>query len=124
MYLVGHGSPEDISQSQGDVSGGTLGWAGQWDSDVSGGTRESRGHLTVPRGLWDGKDSGTVMYLVGHGSPEDIPQSQGVFGMDVSHGKRESRGHPTVPRGLWDVLTGLRNGDAQCCHVAGRDSKL
>ena len=33
-----------------------------------------------PRGFWDGKDSGTVMYLVGQGNPEDIPKSQGDFG--------------------------------------------
>ena len=71
---------------------GTLGWEGQWDCDVYGGrTWESRGHPIVPRGLWDGKDSGTVMSLlghgnpksmvVGHGNPEDIPLSQGDFGM-------------------------------------------
>ena len=32
---------------------GTLGWEGQWDYDVSGGTQESKRHPIVPRGLWD-----------------------------------------------------------------------
>ena len=62
-----------------------MGREGQWDSDVSGGTRESRGHPKVPLGLWDGKDGGTVMFLLGHVS---------------------SRGHPTVPLGLWDRKEG------------------
>ena len=35
---------------------------------------------TVLLGLGDGKDSGTVMSLVGHESPEDIPKSQRDFG--------------------------------------------
>jgi len=35
----------------------------------------------VPLGLWDGKDSGTVVVLVGHGSPEDFPRSPWDFGM-------------------------------------------
>ena len=52
---------------------GTLEWKGQWDCDVSAGTRESQGRPIVPRGLWDGKDSGTVMSPVGHGTPKDIP---------------------------------------------------
>ena len=61
---------------------------GQWDvkSLLGYGTPED------PLGLWDGKDSGTVMSLVGHGTLEDIP---------------------IVPRGLWDVLTGLRNSDGK-----------
>ena len=58
-----------------------MGWEGQRDCDVSVGTRESQGQPTVPLGLWDGKDSGTVMSLLGHRSPGDIPQSQGDFGM-------------------------------------------
>ena len=45
------------------------------------GTWESRGLLMVPLGLWDGKDSGTVVALVGHGSPEDFPWSPWDFGM-------------------------------------------
>ena len=63
-----------------------MGWEGQWDCDVSAGTQEFQGHPTVPRGLWDGKDSGTVMSLLGHGSPEDIPQSQGDYGMGRTEG--------------------------------------
>ena len=59
---------------------GTLGWERQWDCDVSAGTWESQGHLSVPLGLWDGKDSGTVMSLLGHGSPKDILQSKGDIG--------------------------------------------
>ena len=51
---------------------GTLGWEGQWDCDVCGGTQESRERPIVPRGLWDGEDSGTVMSVVGHGSPEGL----------------------------------------------------
>jgi len=35
----------------------------------------------VPLGLWDGKDSGTVVALVGHGSPGDFPWSPWDFGM-------------------------------------------
>ena len=40
------------------------------DFDVSAGTGESLGHPTVPLGLWDGKDSGTVMSLLGQGIKE------------------------------------------------------
>ena len=64
----------------GKTSQGILGREGQWDCDVSGGTGKSRGHPRVPRGLWDRKDSGTVMYLVGQGNPEDIPKSPWDFG--------------------------------------------
>ena len=38
-------------------------------------------YLVGQGGLWDGKDSGTEMYLVGQGNPKDIPKSQGDFGM-------------------------------------------
>ena len=48
MYLLGHGSLEEIPSPL-----GTLGWEGQWDCDVSAGTWDSRGHPIVPRGLWD-----------------------------------------------------------------------
>ena len=48
---------------------------------MSVGTRESWGHPTVLRGIWNRKDSGPLMSLLGHGSPGDIPQSQGDFGM-------------------------------------------
>ena len=60
---------------------GTLEWEGQWDCDVSGRTQESQGCPIVPLGLWDGKDSGTMKPLLGHGTPEDIPQSPLDFGM-------------------------------------------
>ena len=33
----------------------------------------------IPLGLWDGKDSETVVVLVGHGSPEDFPWSPWDF---------------------------------------------
>jgi len=34
----------------------------------------------IPLGLWDGKDSGAVVVLVGHGSPEDFPGPLGTLG--------------------------------------------
>ena len=40
-----------------------------------------RGNPIVPLGLWDRKDSGTLVALVGHGSPEDFPWSPWDFGM-------------------------------------------
>ena len=54
---------------------GTLGWEGQWDCGGLGGTWESWGLPMAPLGLWDGKDSGTVVVLVGHGNPKDFPWS-------------------------------------------------
>ena len=41
-----------------------------------------RGNPIVPLGLWDRKDSGTLVALVGHGSPEDFPWFPWEFGMD------------------------------------------
>ena len=57
-----------------------MGWEGQWDCDVFTGTRESRGHPIVQRGLWDGKDSGTVMSLLGHRSLVRMLMSQSPKG--------------------------------------------
>ena len=75
MSLLGHGSPEDIPQSQWD-----LGIRRTDDGDVPAGKWESQGYPTVPRELRGRKNSGTVMSLLGYGSPEDIPQSQGDSG--------------------------------------------
>ena len=64
-----------------DFPKGILGREGQWDCDVCCGTAKSRGHpkFQSPKGTL-GRE-GTVMSLVGHKSPEDIPNSQGDFGM-------------------------------------------
>jgi len=89
----------------------------------------------VPLGLWDGKDSGTVVVLVGHGSPKDFPWSSwdmgvrrtsngplGTLGWEGQWdcgglgGTWESRGLPVVPLGLWDVLTGLQDSDGKLGH--------
>jgi len=52
-----------------------LGWEGQWDCGGLGGAWESQGLPMVPLGLWDGKDNGTLVALVGHGNPKDFPWS-------------------------------------------------
>jgi len=104
VALVGHGNPEDFPWSPWDFGMGrtvglwwpwwdmgiprtshghlgTLGWEGQWDWGGLDGTWESRGLPMVPLGLWDGKDSGTGVALVGHGNPKDFPWSPWDFGI-------------------------------------------
>ena len=76
MYLVGHGCLADILQSQGDFTmESTVELYGMWwDMGVLKTSHSPKGRLG-----WEG--SGTVMFLVGHGSLEDIPQSPWDFGM-------------------------------------------
>ena len=70
-----------------------------------------RSPWTIPRTPtpWDGKDSGTVVALVGYGNPEDFPWSPWDFGMGRTvqdcgglGGTWESRRLPIAPLGLWD----------------------
>ena len=66
----------------GTPTGPRVPWTvGTWESRGLGGTWESRGLPMVPLGLWDGKDSGTVVALVGHGNPKDFAWSPWDFGM-------------------------------------------
>ena len=81
MSLLGHWSPEDIPEFQ-----WVLGIGRTKDCDVPAGTWESQEYPTVPRGLRGRKDSGTMISLLGYGSLEDIPESQGDSGEGRSVG--------------------------------------
>ena len=80
---------------------------GLWDGKDNGtpislvGHGKSRGHATVTRRIWDGKDSGNETFLVGHGSLEDNTVPLGLWDgdYDVSGGTWEVQRTPHNPKG-------------------------